>query len=156
MNLLDVNIDFQTSNKFRPIWGQYLVEPGTCAGCNRPPAYPEEPFISVQMELEFYGCVYFCLDCTKALATAIGWMGPNATEKIQETNGLLLDRILQLNSQNEYLKELLNVRINASGSREHDSHVAASFSFSETESDATPTDQATDGHESELDQSGSE
>lgn len=61
------------------------VLPGRCVGCSKS-ATGKEQFLDTTCSVDYYGAIYFCLNCAKEIGRALGM---DFVEKVQEENSLL-------------------------------------------------------------------
>jgi hypothetical protein len=105
----------------------------------------DEVFANPLIELEQYGCIYFCTGCC-AEAGAFVLMVPKIEVAYLKAAVDGLESSLRIAQQeNAFLRGLLDARITSAGYDEPSVHVPASFPFSEVESVSDDIDSIIDG-----------
>jgi len=137
--------------KTQPTEGRYLAHPGTCATCNKSPDNTEEIFANPIIELEYYGYLYFCQACCTELGSFVN-MVPARTYEAQITLARdLAEKNIHLGNQIEYLKGLLNARVDSVGRGEPVSDDDVSVSLLETEPEPDDINSIIDSLEPDID-----
>lgn len=98
--VLPVPEDINTRSRFHYLQRPQLA-PGCCAICGS----GKRPVVDFQMQVEFYGAVYFCVECIVSAASITGEMVPKAQfEVLANAYSELLESINTRKEQiNEYL-----------------------------------------------------
>lgn len=117
-----------SSARVQPTEGRYLAVPGSCAICGKVPSHMEEIFANPQAELEQYGALYFCQACCLELSAFVMAVPIAVFDKVVAANVELSDRNVFLLNQVDYLREILNARIDSAGAGQpvHDDSSASS------------------------------
>lgn len=146
--MTEITTRYDSSGRIQPIESRNLWHPGHCALCGRIGRSPEEHFANLQVELDFFGSIYLCLDCCAEVAAFIQFLPPQdlvdtqvALERAEHANEVLT-------AQNEYLRGLLDARINLAGSSESDSDGDDGFSLPEIDDAADEIDRILESEQS--------
>ena len=141
---------YDSSGRVQPIEYGNLISPATCVLCNRIGRDRHEIFANLGIELEFYGGVYLCQDCCLEIAGFVMAVPHETVELYMITVGKLRKELGLAYAQNEYLRGLLDVRIESAGVvvSEPDSNGDDDFSFSQIESAAAAVDRLIDEYKS--------
>lgn len=144
-----------SSGRVLPVDGQYLAHPSICCVCSRPPRDVAETFLNLgNVELDYYGVLYLCLDCAAEIADAIGSVTYETHARVQEIVREQNTTLAEDANQIAYLKGLLNARISASRSGKHLSDGDASVALLEVEPESVSVDSLLDGVELDVVKSG--
>lgn len=144
-----------SSGRVQPVEGKYLAHPGTCFMCSRPPKKPEEIWANLgNVEYDIDSTGYLCLDCCAEIADFIMFINPEKyarammdLEAVESANETLTAKV-------EYLRGLLNARIDLAGSSEPDSDGAPNVPVSTSELTADDIDRILNDNESKPVKSG--
>lgn len=82
-----------------------VAAPGVCALCGS----ANKPVIDFGKQLDWYGAVYFCQDCIREVAEAIGYIPIEPFQKLNEDHRKLIVENDRLVSHIHKLKETLSV-----------------------------------------------
>jgi len=142
---------YDSSGRVQPIEYGNLINPGTCALCNRIGRDPHEIFADLGVELEYYGMMYLCQDCCLELADFVMAVPQDRYDPMLARLKSTEHTLLEVMKQNEYLRGLLNVRIESAGIivGEPDSDGDDDISLPEAESAAAEVDRLINEYKSE-------
>lgn len=89
-----------------------LTLPGICAVCGYSGTVQgaegdTRVFIDFQLDIDYYGRVYFCSTCLLEAANLLGWLGVEQAEKMRETIATQESELIVLREQNERLRSSL-------------------------------------------------
>lgn len=143
-----------TSGRVQPVNGQYLAHPSACCMCGRAPKSTEEPFLNLFVELDYFGALYLCTDCGSEIAEAMGYIPHERHQRLRDEYVISSDIVLQQFQKINYLKGLLDARIDSAGSSEPDSNGTSGVPVLEDESGQDSVDEIIDGLESVAAKSG--
>lgn len=142
------------AGKVQPIEFKNLIAPGECLLCKRIGRQPSEIFADLHVELEFYGVAYLCTDCCMELANFVGAVDSDVHKRLKTEYHTLVETLATMTKQIEYLKGLLNARIDSVGGSESFSDGDASLPLFEVDSPADSVDRILNEYESEPVKSG--
>jgi hypothetical protein len=151
----DMQVRVDSSAKVQPTEGKYLIHPGICLICFKTPDSMEEIFANPLIELEDYGGVFICLACCTEIGSFVRMVPRVEFDYMRATVAGLETSLREAHSQNEYLRGLLNARIDSGGYDESVRDVSASIPLFEVESVTDDIDSLINGIESEPAESGS-
>jgi hypothetical protein len=142
------------SGRVQPIVAQYLGEPATCCMCSRPPRQMDETFLNLGVELEFFGFLYLCGDCSVEIGESVGSLPYEQHQHLKDTVLALENANASLHKKIDYLRGLLDARIDLAGGSEPDGDEPVGFSLLEVEPESDELDSIINGIESEPVESG--
>jgi hypothetical protein len=122
--------------------------------CGRAPKNTEEPFLNLFVELDYFGALYLCTDCGSEIAEAMGYIPHERHQRLRDEYEVSSDIVLQQFQKINYLKGLLDARIDSAGSSEPDSNGIASVPVLEDESGQDSVDEIINGLQSVSAESG--
>lgn len=146
--MTDIQTRYDSSGRIQPIEFRNLWHPGTCALCARIGRSSDEHFANLQVELEFYGSIYLCLDCCAEVGDFIRMIPREKMELLALERDNLAQALASANNENVYLRGLLNARIDSAGSSESDGYESASVPLFEVDDSADELDRILNPDES--------
>lgn len=86
-----------------------LTLPGVCAVCgyagtNAGDDADKRVFLDFQLDVDFYGRVYFCSTCLRQAANALSWLSLDQSEKLTNKIATQESELIVLREQNERLR----------------------------------------------------
>lgn len=84
-----------------------LLLPGTCAICGAS-STGDRKYIDIGWTIEFIGVVYFCTFCFSEAANVLGCLTKEQTEKLEDENNKLRQRILDFQAKEAALDDAIN------------------------------------------------
>lgn len=89
-----------------------LTLPGNCAVCGfsgtvQGAEGDTRVFIDFQLDIDYFGRVYFCSTCLLEAANLLGWLGVEQAEKLRATIASQESELIVLREQNERLRSSL-------------------------------------------------
>lgn len=145
---------YDSSGRVQPTEGRYLIQPGECLLCKRIPKNSDEIFANLGVELDYYGQCYLCTDCCGELANFVLYVSPTTHQSLSDEYLAIRVQNLGLKKQVDYLKGLLDARIDFAGSSEPDSDGSSSIPLFEVNGAADEVNRILDEYESESLKSG--
>jgi hypothetical protein len=142
------------SGRVQPILGQYLAHPSHCAMCTRTPHTPEEYFLNLNVELDYFGFMYLCPDCAVEIGESVSSVPYERFQELEEHAAAMSVLIVENTNQIAYLKGLLDARIDLARSGVPNSDESVSVPVLEVESESDDVDSLIDGLEPEPVKSG--
>lgn len=112
---------YDSSGRVQPIEYRNLAVPAECLLCKRIGSSPDEIFADLRVELAFYGDCYMCQNCCHELASFVMAVSFERHQQVKDENSVLDTRVVGLIKKVNYLKGLLDARIDSSGRSEPDS-----------------------------------
>lgn len=104
-------IDQQAASKVRVLDAATAL-PGTCVICGSPGGDGRK-FVDIDMDIEYYGAVYFCSHCMNQVAQALGCLMPEDVDILRsQYEGLQQDRLEARNKEklvDEFLANLFSL-----------------------------------------------
>lgn len=131
---------YDSSGKIQPTEFRNLLAPAECLMCKRIGRQSDEIFANLGVELEFYGMCYLCQDCCHEVANFVMCVPPEQHDHLKDEYLVLQANNHGLTKKVEYLKGLLDARIDSAGSSESDSDGDASVSLFEVDDAADEID----------------
>lgn len=147
-------VRFNSAGRIQPTEYRNLLQPGQCALCNRIGRTPDEIFANFSVELEYYGMLYLCQDCCNEV---VSFMEGATVGQVADLRAAIREwqkGYDDLFNENQYLKELLNVRIKSAGRGEFSSNGIVSLPIFETEQPTAELDRESKSDEPESAESG--
>lgn len=126
---------YNSSGRIQPIEYRNLARPGECLLCKRIGRSPDEIFANIGVELDFYGDCYLCQDCCHEFASFVMAVPEDTHRKLVDEYVALQAINVGLVKKIEYLRGLLDARINSAGSSKSDSDEPSGVPVFETEPD---------------------
>lgn len=144
-----------SSGRVQPVEGKYLAHPGTCFMCSRPPKQPEEIWANLgNVEYDIDSTGYLCLECCAEIADFIMFINPEKYAQSKRELKAVESENETLAAKVEYLRGLLNARIDLAGTSEPDSDGAPNVSVYSVELTTNEIDRILNDNESEPVKSG--
>jgi hypothetical protein len=134
-----------TAGRVQSVNGQYLAHPSACCMCGRAPKHIEEPFLNLLVELDYFGALYMCTDCGSEIAEAMGYIPHDRHETLRNEYNILTAQVLDQFQKINYLKGLLNARIDLARYGQPDSDGTISVPVLEDESGQDSVDEIING-----------
>lgn len=106
---------YDSAGRVQPIEFGNLISPGTCCLCARIGRDRHEIFADLGVELDHYGMLYLCQDCCLELASFVMAVPAEQVELYKLSVEELKKDLTILHQQNEYLRGLLDARIESAG-----------------------------------------
>lgn len=142
------------SGRVQPIDAQYMAEPATCCMCSRPPFNPQEVFLNLGVELEFFGFLYLCPSCAVEIGESVSSVPYERHEELRNEYLVQSTIVVEQYQKINYLRGLLDARIDLAGSSKPDSDGTISVPVPTDEQGQDSVDSIIDGLESESTESG--
>lgn len=104
-----MTININVSGRFKVLDQPYSL-PSKCAFCSL--GHNQNgtvSFIDTTLDLDFYGVVYICSTCLTEIAASLGYISPDAWEKIVEDSTNSLIRCERLQAENDGLRNAVNI-----------------------------------------------
>lgn len=138
-----------------------LMLPGCCAICGYTGTNVDSPgdirvFIDFNLDVEFYGRVYWCSGCLLGAANNLGWLGVEQTEELRSKVQAQESELIVLREQNERLRASLASLLGSDNNSFDFVSTIRPENEREGSSDAQGTDELPQGEQSVSDQSSSE
>lgn len=131
---------YDSAGRVQPTEYRNLIAPAECLLCKRIGHEPDEVFANIGVELDLYGQCYLCTDCCFEIAAFVLCVPPDEHQRLKDEYVALGAINHGLIKKNEYLKGLLDARINTAGSGEPDSDGSVSVPLLEVDSAADEID----------------
>ena len=109
---MEFNVQETAGNGRIMVIARPLTLPGICAVCGYSGTVQgaegdTRVFIDFQLDIDYYGRVYFCSTCLLEAANLLGWLGVEQAEKMRETIATQESELIVLREQNERLRSSL-------------------------------------------------
>lgn len=107
-----VSITEEPQSKFQFFTEPLQTLPHKCAGCSRYSSNdPDNPlrFVSWNLDVEFYGVIYICVDCLRQMAERMGYMEPKNVKSLIAKKSQLIQDVSNLLNENMELRNALGI-----------------------------------------------
>lgn len=93
-----------TVDKFQIITGYPPISPNKCMTCGK----YHGTFIDFGFNDDWYGAVYFCIDCIAGMASSLGYCGPSQKKALQESLKIHQTRCIELEKELKRYKDAVD------------------------------------------------
>lgn len=134
------NLEYNPQSKFLLVGEPLQQLPHKCCACSRYGSnIPEEPleFIDFNLDIEFYGKIFICVDCVREMANQLGFMDPSQVKQLVAKKSELIGDVSNLLNENKELRDALAGFRTVFGS----SDTTVSDSFASVEGEDTLTEE---------------
>lgn len=110
---MDFNVVGETAGNRLQVISRPLTGPGCCAICGYNGTNTNNPadvrvFLDFQLDIDYYGRIYWCSGCLLEAANALGWTSVGQTEELRGKVSEQESELIVLREQNERLRSSLS------------------------------------------------
>lgn len=135
--LVLANLEYNPQSKFLLVKEPLQQLPHRCCACTRYGADNSLEFIDFNLDIEFYGKIFICVDCVREMANQLGYSDPQQVSTMQSTVDGLTQSYEGALEENEELRNALAGFRTVFGSGD----VTVSDSFASVEGEDTLTEE---------------